>query len=178
MQIEPIIVPASAVDEAKAYVRIETTDEDALIARLVAVAIAHGEGFTATQFVERGVTERVPASAAWQRLGIAPVVSITSVAAIGDDGTATLIDPAAYALDIDRNGEGWVRVTLPLSARRIAVTYRAGIAPDWAALPEALRHGALRLAAHLHAVRDTPDDAGPPAAVAALWRPWRRMKLT
>ena len=181
MQIEPVIVPADAVDEAKTYVRVETDDEDALIASLLAVAIRHGEGFTATQFVMRSATERMPVSSAWQRLGLTPVVSITGVNAIADDGTPTPLAVSAYALDLDRNGDGWVRVTSPVSgpnsAKRIDVTYRAGIAADWGSLPDALRHGALRLAAHLHAVRDTPDDAGPPAAVAALWRPWRRMRL-
>jgi len=29
----------------------------------------------------------------------------------------------------------------------------------------------------MFAHRDAPDDAGPPAVVAALWRPWRRMRL-
>jgi uncharacterized phiE125 gp8 family phage protein len=177
MTIDPVIVPADAVDEAKTYVRIETDDEDALIASFLAVAVRHGEGFTATQFLQRGVTERMPASSAWQRLGVTPVVSITAVNAIPDDGTPTLLAVSDYALDIDRNGDGWVRVTGPLTTRRIDVTYSAGIAADWGSLPDALRHGALRLAAHLHAVRDTPDDAGPPAAVTALWRPWRRMRL-
>lgn len=177
MQIDPVIVPADAVDEAKTYVRVETDDEDALIASLIAVAIQHGEGFTARQFIARGVTERMPVSTAWQRLGVTPVVSITGVNAIADDGTPTALDVSAYALDVDRNGDGWVRVTSPTTAKRIDVTYGAGIAPDWGSLPDALRHGALRLAAHLHAVRDSPDDAGPPAAVAALWRPWRRMRL-
>ncbi len=181
MQIEPVIVPADAVDEAKTYVRIETDDEDALIASLLSVAIGHGEQFTATQFVARNVTERMPVSSAWQRLRLSPVASITGVSAIADDGTPTLLDPDGYALDIDRNGDGWVRVTSPVFApvpvRRIDVTYSAGIAADWGSLPDALRHGALRLAAHLHAVRDSPDDAGPPAAVAALWRPWRKMRL-
>jgi uncharacterized phiE125 gp8 family phage protein len=177
MQIDHAIVPADAVDEAKTYVRVEHDDEDALIASLIAVAIQHGEGFTATQFLMRGVTERMPVSSAWQRLGMTPVQNITGVNAIADDGTPSPLPVSAYALDIDRNGDGWVRVTAPVSAKRIEVTYSAGIAADWGSLPDALRHGALRLAAHLHAVRDTPDDAGPPAAVAALWRPWRRMRL-
>lgn len=48
---------------------------------------------------------------------------------------------------------------------------------DWSALPEALRHGVIRLAAHLYRDGDGAA-AAPPAAVAALWRPWRRMRLT
>jgi hypothetical protein len=45
----------------------------------------------------------------------------------------------------------------------------------WGAHP--LRQGVVRLAAHLYAERDGPELGGPPAAVTALWRPWRRMRL-
>ena len=71
-----------------------------------------------------------------------------------------------------------MQLTSAIAQRRIAVAYRAGLAADWPSLPEALRQGAVRLVAHLHAHRDAGDDAGPPAAVAALWRPYRRMRLS
>jgi hypothetical protein len=45
-------------------------------------------------------------------------------------------------------------------------------------LPEGIRQGALRLAAHQYRERDVDaPQPVPPAAVAALWRPWRRMRL-
>jgi len=43
-------------------------------------------------------------------------------------------------------------------------------------LPEPLRQGIVRLAAHLYTVRGEAE-APPPACVAALWRPWRRLRL-
>jgi uncharacterized phiE125 gp8 family phage protein len=51
------------------------------------------------------------------------------------------------------------------------------MATDPNGLPEALRHGIVRLAAHLYSHRDEAEQAGPPAAVTALWRPWRRLRL-
>ncbi|HEY9554520.1 hypothetical protein [Allosphingosinicella sp.] len=82
-----------------------------------------------------------------------------------------------YAIDIDANGDSWVRVTQPLDAARVRVSYQAGLAADWVALPEALRQGVARLVAHLFTHHDAADGGGPPAAVTALWRPWRRMRL-
>ena len=80
----------------------------------------------------------------------------------------------AYEIDIDAQGDGWVRVT-DAEARRVKATYRAGLAATWADVPEPLRQGVVRLAAHFYTGRDKGGDAGPPAAVTALWRPWRRM---
>jgi hypothetical protein len=46
-------------------------------------------------------------------------------------------------------------------------------------LPAALRHGILRLAAHFYTHRASEGAPGgePPAAVTALWRPYRRLRL-
>ena len=71
---------------------------------------------------------------------------------------------------IDRDGRGWVRTREELTVR-----YRAGLAADWAGLPPEIAHGAAIMGAHLFDNRDAA--AVPPAAVAALWRPWRRMRL-
>ena len=71
-----------------------------------------------------------------------------------------------------------MRVSNPGAAGRIAVRFVAGLAPGWNGLPESLRHGVIRLAAHQHRMRESSTaDPIPPAAVTALWRPWRRMRL-
>ena len=61
------------------------------------------------------------------------------------------------------------------SADRVEVDLTAGIAADWTSLPDALRQGIVRLAAHLFVERENGVPA--PAIVTALWRPWRRMRL-
>lgn len=169
--------PAAAVAEARAYLRIEGGEEEGLLAMLVATGMALCERFTGLALIEapRRVAMAV-APGAWRRLPVAPVRAITAVAAIDAAGIEQALAPADHAVDIDAAGEGWVRVTAPV-AGRIAVDFVAGMAPDWAGLPAPLRQGVVRLAAHLHAHRDEADDAGPPAAVAALWRPWRRVRL-
>lgn len=50
-------------------------------------------------------------------------------------------------------------------------------AAAWPDLPEALRHGIIRHAAHHYRERDNDPASQPPAAVAALWRPWRALRL-
>jgi uncharacterized phiE125 gp8 family phage protein len=68
-----------------------------------------------------------------------------------------------------------VRVVAPGAAARVAVSYRAGLAAGWEELPAGIAHGLVMLVAHLFEARGR--DLAPPAAVAALWRPHRRMRL-
>lgn len=160
--------------EAKAYLRVESDAEDALIAGFVRTATALCEAFTGQMLLARGADDSIAGDGAWRRLAGAPVRGVDAVEALADDGAASALPDDGWASRIDASGEGWVRAIAPGRAR---VTYRAGLADDWNGVPEPLRQGIARLVAHLHAVRDSPDDAGPPAAVAALWRPWRRVRL-
>lgn len=164
-----------ALSEVKRYARIEDASEDALIAALAASAARTAEAFLAQTLVRRSFAETVPVGRDWRRLSRTPVASIASVQGIDPAGTAYAIGIDAYAIDIDADGDGWVRVPRLDEGARALITYEAGMAAAWGGLPEMIRQGIVRLAVHLHRHRDADDDAGPPAAVAALLRPWRRM---
>ena len=175
--------PALAVPlaEVKAFLRIGTSEEDALLAGLARAAVETCEAFTGRALIVRPVEEMLPASPAWTRLGAAPVRSIEAVARLDADGVAEPLPAGDYAIDIDAAGDGWVRLlgAAPPSGRggRIRISYRTGMTTAPNGIPEALRHGIVRLAAHLYTHRDRADGPGPPAAVTALWRPWRRLRL-
>lgn len=166
-----------ALAELKAFLRVSVGDEDALLAGLARGAADMCEAFTGRALIDRAVEEVIAASARWTRLGAAPVRSIEGVAALAEDGEASPLAAEAFAIDIDAAGDGWVRVLDAGGAKRVLVSYRAGMAAEPNGVPESLRHGIVRLAAHLYAHRDQAEQAGPPAAVTALWRPWRRLRL-
>lgn len=173
----PMPAPAVSRDEAKAYLRLDGTAEDALIDGLIASATRLCEAFTGQLLIARAVEDIVPGGTAWQRLSYTPVRTIGAIEALAIDGTAEALAEDGSASDIDANGDGWVRVVQAVAATRLRVSYEAGLASDAAGVPEPLKQGIVRLVAHLYAHRDAAGDAGPPAAVAALWRPWRRMRL-
>ncbi len=176
---EALVLPPEAAGAAKALLRVERGDEDGLIAALVAAAAELCEGFTGQVLLERGFAETIPASRAWQRLGRTPVRAVESAEALPAEGPAEALPGEAYSVDIDEKGDGWVRLAEPGDLRRIRVGYRAGAAGAWADLPAALRHGIVRLAAHFYTERSggSRRSEPPPAAVAALWRPYRRLRL-
>lgn len=162
---------AAALAEVKAMLRLASDDEDALIAALTEAALGVAEQFIGQVLISRAVRDVLPAGRAWQRLACTPVRSIDAVAAV--DGA--LLASEAYAIDIDADGDGWVRVIDAGGAARIAVTLVAGLADRWAAIPAPVRQGAVLLAAHLFSERD--EATAIPLAVTALWRPFRRMAL-
>ena len=173
MLLNDIASPAVSIAEAQAYARVETGEEEALLAGLVRSATALCEAFTGQVLVTRPFEERVEATGEWRRLALCPVQVIDSVQAVTIDGTVTPLASDAYAIDIDSRGDGWVRSGV---SGTLLVSGRAGLAEDSNGIPEPLRQGILRLVAHLFATRDG-QSGEPPAAVTALWRPYRRMRL-
>lgn len=177
-----IIVPADLADAAlgdlKAWLAISTAREDAALAGLLRAALDMCEGFTGRMPLAAQCEEILPGSARWQSLRTRPVQAITQVEALSVIGGREMLAIADYAIELDADGTARLRLTGQRAAARIAVRFTAGLAPDWASLPDGLRHGVLRLAAHHYREREGPGAAPlPPAAVAALWRPWRRMRL-
>lgn len=177
IEVAAIAIDADATAAVKAYLRIAGSDEDETVDALIAAAIGHGEAFTGQQFLLRGVTETIPATGDWQRLSRTPVTAVGAVQNLDPLGATVPLPVDSYAIDIDAAGDGWVRIMGSSPPARCSVQYSAGLASSWALLPEAVRQGTVRLASHLYTHRDDADDGPPPAAVVALWRPWRRMHL-
>lgn len=174
--------PAVSLPEAQAFVRVERGEEEALLAGMVRTASALCEAFTNRVLIARPFSETLSVSGEWQRLSLSPVRSIEVVEGLAPDGSAVVFATAAYAVDIDASGDGWVRMIDPGNAARVRVSATAGMASGTNEVPEPLRHGIVRLVGHLFASRDGGGVGGPggepPAAVTALWRPYRRMRLS
>jgi uncharacterized phiE125 gp8 family phage protein len=173
-----VAVDAFALDEVKTYLRIDGESEDSALAALIATAVEQCEAHVGVAILQRAMSEVLVPTAAWQLLLPAPVRLISSVAGLAIGGATTVLSPSAYEIDIDADGRGRVRFLAPVSEKRVVVSVEAGVAANWAALSESLRHGIVRLVSHYHVYRDRADELGPPAAVAALWRGSRRVRLS
>jgi uncharacterized phiE125 gp8 family phage protein len=192
-----IAEPIVSLAEAQAFARIETDDEEALIAGLIRTASGLCEAFIGQVVIAREFQASIPATSDWQRLSVTPVRSIDLVEVVANDGSRMAMAADGFALDIDSKGDGWVRLTrvplpeltavaalmgedriMPEYLRQgyVSVSGTAGIALTENDVPEPIRQGVLRLVASLFAARDG-DGGDIPAAVTALWRPYRRMRL-
>lgn len=175
--VAPAELPGAALDQLKRWLAIRSSGDDAALDGLIRLALETCEAFTGSMPLACLCEDVLPASGEWLSLSARPVSAIAGVEAIPAEGARFALAPDAYEIDIAADGTGRIRVTRQGSAGRVAVRYTAGLSPAWELLPEALRHGVIRLAAHHWRERDTAADAAPPAVVAALWRPWRRMRL-
>ena len=168
---EPIV----SLGEAQAFLRVETGEEEALIAGLIRTASAVCESFLNQVVITRDYVVDLAASTAWEKLPVSPVQSIATVAEVDETGVPVAMLPSGYAVDIDASGDGWLRLVSG-TAKRVRVTGSTGMAVDQNGVPEPIRHGVLRLVGYLFSARDGAGEA-PPAAVTALWRPYRRARL-
>ncbi|TCM16962.1 putative phiE125 gp8 family phage protein [Novosphingobium sp. PhB165] len=176
--LTPAVLPSSALAELKQWLGVTTARDDAPLSGLLASALDIFEAFTAQLPFTAQCEEVLPARPGWNTLATRPVQAITAVDSIDADGTRFALPAGTYEVDLCADGSGCVRLPILSGATRVAVRFTAGLAADWDGLPNALRHGIIRFAAHQHRERESAGAAPlPPASVAALWRPWRRMRL-
>ncbi len=177
--VVPAIVAGAALDELKDWLAITTPRDDAVLTSLLHGALDMCEAFTGHMPLEALCEETLPASAFWQKLQTRPVQAVAGLEGLLPHGTRFPVKAQDHAVELDADGTAKIRLLRQVGASRLAVRFTAGITPNWSALPESLRQGILRLAAHHYTQRAAGGgDTAPPAAVAALWRPWRRLRLT
>lgn len=168
---------AAALGELKQWLAITTTGDDAALADVLETALAMCEAFIGQRPIEARMAESVRADGSWQPLATRPVSVIDDVGTVPTDGSAsTPLAAGQYEVDIDFDRVGRVRARAS-GHSAVQVTFTAGMAADWEGLPAPIRHGAIRLAAALFRTRGEDAPATPPAAVAALLRPYRRLAL-
>lgn len=176
--LSPPVLPSAALAELKQWLGITIDADDTVLTALLAASLAVCEGFTGLIPIEAQCEEVLPALPGWQSLTTRPVLAITGVEAIAADNSRTALAADTFDIDLGADGSGRVGLAAGLGITRVAVRFTAGLAPDWEGLPDSLRHGVLRLAAHQHRTREGDGAAPlPPASVAALWRPWRRLRV-
>lgn len=177
---------ALPLDACKAHLRLgvgfsDDGGQDGLILRYLRAAISTVEARTSKVLLERDFRMRLSAwkDAEAQSLPVAPVTAILSVAVVGRDGTATMVELSRYRLEQDLHRPtlrptGWTLPSAPAGGA-VEVEFRAGFGPDWQAVPSDLAHAVMLLTAQYHEYRQPGDARGQamPFDVAELLGRWR-----
>ena len=165
-----------SLNEARGWLRLGATIDDAVVAGLVRAATNVCEAFIGQWLVIRAAEEVLPLKNGVVQPGARPVVAVDDVTLLLPGGGEAVLGDGDYRTSIGRDGTARVTVVDPRGAARVRVAYRAGLGEGANAIPEAIRQGIVRMTQHLHEARDGAG-AAPPAAIAALWQPWRRLTL-
>lgn len=164
------------LDQCRQWLAIAGSRDDAVLVPMLHAALALCEGFTGQVPLASEFEERLPAVPGWQMLATRPVRELLEVDQMAADGTRTPLT-TGFETRIDSERRGHIRLLRPARETHCAVRFAAGLEAQWDALPSGLAQGVIRLAAHHYRSRDSGGDASPPAAIAALWRPFRVMRL-
>lgn len=179
----PTIFPIT-LDEAKAFLRVDVTDDDALISSLIDAAVVGLDG-------ERGELGRCLLAQTWRldrdcfprgaiELPLPPTIAVDAVSYVDATGATVTMAPAEYVVT-GAGSFGFARIT-PTSGRwpvgsSVSVTFRAGFGETAADVPADLRAAILARVALAYGLREsavittaTVSDNPDVAATIARWR--------
>lgn len=177
------------VDEAKAHLRIDHDDEDAMVGALIDAAVSHVDGYT-------GILGRALLTQTWRqdfgqfgdrmRLRVGDVISITSVTYYDQDNAQQTLASTVYTTLTDEIGafltrkpdQDWPSVYDRPDAVR--VTWSAGYGAAAVNVPMAIRQALLLLIGHWYENREAVSATSMsemPMAVMSLLRPYRRIRI-
>jgi uncharacterized phiE125 gp8 family phage protein len=179
----PAVEPVSLAD-AKAHLRVDTDDEDALITRLIAAARGAAERATGRAFVAQ--TWRLWLDV-WPddwaiEIPRPPLLGVNSVTTYDTSGNASVVGAGSYLVDVvSVPGRIVFKNTVlpPVNLREanaIAVEFEAGYGDEADDVPAGIVAGVLAWIAHLYERRGE-GETPPPAQALALLAPYRVFAL-
>lgn len=168
--IQPAVEPVS-VDEIKLFGRIDTTEEDSLIAGFISDARKRIEDYLERALINQTIQMTLDY---WDckivELPRAPLSSVTSIVTIDEDDTETTYSSDNYYVMIDKNQPGRIAikqdVSLPKNTERtyggFKITYVAGYGSTPTQVPDQIRISIMYLATLLYEkrgmVENMPDE--------------------
>lgn len=157
--VAPTAEPVT-LDDVKRQCLVDSTDDDALLTRLIKAARSHVEHYCNARWAEQTIMCQCNSFADFARLPEGPLKSVTSIGYIDASGAAQTLAAAVYEERKDglepsiglQNGQSWPAV---LPGSRITVTAVFG-----GALPEEVSHAMLVFVASAYHGRENTGQDG------------------
>lgn len=202
MPLELVTPPATepvALSDAKLHLKVDTSDDDALITSLITAARARAEWHTGRAFITqswrlwldcwpgaRSGDGLPPALSATPPVPIAiplpPLASVASITTYAMDDSATVMSTSQYQVDTASSPARVALktgVTPPVNLRAlnaIAIAFTAGYGANASDVPEAIKRAILMIVGDLYANRGDAAVETSAAALATL-APYRILHL-
>ncbi|HTT98962.1 MAG TPA: head-tail connector protein [Rhizomicrobium sp.] len=178
--ITPPSVEPVTLDEAKLHLKVDTTDDDALIERLITAARARAEWHTGRAFITQSWVLWSDCWAELVEIPLPPLQAVTAVNVYAGDGTATTIDASNYTVDAASQPARVLFGCIPPIALRainaVSIAFTAGYGDAAGDVPAPVCEAILEIAAELYTHRgDGPEEIS--LSAQALLAPYRVFKL-
>ncbi|MDE0724646.1 MAG: head-tail connector protein [Alphaproteobacteria bacterium] len=162
---EPAIEPLT-LDEAKDHLRVDLSDDDAVILSYIKAARKAAENYTERSFITQTLKKSLDCFPALEmELPYGDVQSVESITYIDTNGTQQTLSSSDYQVDTDVTvarvapapGKSWPS-TLSGQMGAVKVTYKAGYGDSADDVPEDLKSGLKMHVGHLfdHREATTP----------------------
>ena len=161
----PTVTPITLA-EAKAQMRVESSDDDAIIQRLIASAVAFvdAQGALGKAMITQTWGQWLSPNPGTVYLSLGPVQSVSAIKYYDVDGalqTATLADFNVFGTPnrisvSPKSGYAW-----PVTQTRddaIKIEYIIGYGSSSTSVPETVRHALMMLVAHWYDMRETSTE--------------------
>ena len=174
--------------EAKLHCRVDTTDDDGLIADLIIAATQHCERFTHRRFLSQVLEDRRDCApcAVWESPA-APVLSIDSVTYVDTDGATQTWSSALYRTDIPAGATAGPARLTPIFAgtwpqtqdviNAFTVRFTSGYGTTAASVPYDIKAAIKLMIGHLYENREAVNVGNivtpMPLAVESLLWPYK-----
>lgn len=148
------------LDEVKAQCLVDSSDDDALLRRLIKVARSHVEKYCNARWAEQTLTCQCDSFADFARLPEGPLKSVTSIEYVDAAGETQTLDEAVYELHKDglepsialKPGQSW-----PVIKPGSRITLTAVFGGD---VPAEVHHAMLVFIDAAYHARENPERPG------------------
>lgn len=148
------------LDEVKKQCVVDSTDDDALLTRLIKVARSHVEKYCNARWAEQTIVCQCDSFADFARLSEGPLMSVETIEYVDPDGDAQVVDEAVYESRKDglepsialKPSQSWPAIR---PGSRVTLTAVFG-----GAVPDAVKHAMLVFIDAAYHSRENPERPG------------------
>lgn len=171
VETPPAVEPVT-LTEAKAHLRVDTTDHDATITALITAAREFVEKYSGRALIDQTLSVQYAAFTHRLMMPRAPISAISAVQYYDTDNASQTLASSVYVLDrvhlpgrvVRASGQSWPSTYVRPDA--VKITFVAGYGATAAAVPETIKH-ALKLS--IEQMFDGTDTHEPVEALLAAY---------
>ena len=179
LKTAPAVEPIT-LDEAKLHLKVDSSDDNALISALITTVRQLGEREAGRLFITQTWQMYLDYASPEIDVPKPPLQSVTAITVINEAGAETVVGDTLYDVDASENSLGRVKLKSGCvwpdhrGFASFIIEFKAGYGDAATDVPEALKQGMLQLLSHLHDNRGAEEI---PKGIKAMFWPFKILRI-